>query len=155
MMNSQEQFVLDTVFVEDLIFIEEIEKLVQSTPWSKQNFFDTLQEGHPSFCCKRRGKIVGFIFAMLVLDEIHILNIAVSPDQFRQGIGSAMLNYMHQFALYRDVNVAFLEVNRSNTKARFFYRAHGYEEIGRRKGYYYSLEQGREDAILLRYLLKQ
>jgi ribosomal-protein-alanine N-acetyltransferase len=46
-----------------------------------------------------------------------------------------------------------LEVRPSNERALQVYRRYGYEEIGRRKGYYPAHEGRREDAIVMRYVL--
>jgi ribosomal-protein-alanine N-acetyltransferase len=45
----------------------------------------------------------------------------------------------------------FLEVRESNAAARAFYEKLGFEQMGRRKGYY---ADGLEDAIIYRRMLK-
>lgn len=152
-MSLRKNLNLERVVLDDLTVIEQIEGVVHFFPWTRQNFLDALTAGYPAFCCRVDSILVAFIFSMVVLDEIHILNITVLPDYCRQGIGSLMLLYVHQFALRKGVKVAFLEVNQNNTGALLFYRAHGYQEVGKRKGYYPSIDGGREDALILRRLL--
>ena len=48
---------------------------------------------------------------------------------------------------------AFLEVRPSNTAAIRLYLAHGFEQVGMRRGYYQAPD-GREDAVVLRLALR-
>jgi len=50
------------------------------------------------------------------------------------------------------VAAVYLEVRDSNARARGLYRSRGFEEVGRRRGYY---QHPVEDAIVLRRTLKQ
>jgi ribosomal-protein-alanine N-acetyltransferase len=43
----------------------------------------------------------------------------------------------------------FLEVRPSNAKALALYRRAGFQQVGRRRGYYPG-ENGREDALIMR-----
>ena len=46
-----------------------------------------------------------------------------------------------------------LEVRPSNLRALDIYQRYGFEQIGRRKGYYPAANSQREDAIVMRYTL--
>ena len=52
----------------------------------------------------------------------------------------------------RGIEAVYLEVRDSNQRARQLYRSRGFEEVGRRRGYY---RRPVEDAIVLRRTFKQ
>ena len=77
---------------------------------------------------------------------MHLLNLAVRPDQRRRGISRALLSHALERSRNLGVTVAWLEVRPSNTAARNLYKSFGFKEVGRRPGYY---DDTKEDAILL------
>ena len=83
-----------------------------------------------------------------VLDEAHLLNIAVAPAFQRRGLAWALLRHLQDTCIARDTSVIYLEVRASNTPARELYTRFGYQQTGTRKAYYRT-EGGREDAILM------
>jgi ribosomal-protein-alanine acetyltransferase len=89
------------------------------------------------------GPIAGFLVSRaLVPTETEILNLAVSERYRRRGIASALLRHELQ-----KPGAHFLEVRESNTAALALYRKFGFEEVGRRTGYY---EFPAETAIVMR-----
>ena len=88
---------------------------------------------------------------MQVLDEAHLLNIAVMSPHQRQGAGRLMLQYVMAHA--RDAGAArmFLEVRASNKPAQALYLRSGFLSIRRRKAYYEIPDSPaqREDAIVM------
>jgi len=83
-----------------------------------------------------------------VLDEAHLLNISIIPEQQHSGRGSAMLKYLLDFATEREVVRMLLEVRPSNASALAFYKHHGFVQVGERPDYY-PARQGRETAWVL------
>jgi len=81
------------------------------------------------------------------VDEGEIANIAVAPDEWGAGIGRALLDAALDEADRRRATAVYLEVRDSNERARHLYRSRGFEEVGRRRGYY---RRPVEDAIVLR-----
>ena len=79
-------------------------------------------------------------------DEIHVLNIATSPEDRRRGIGRALMDAAADHGRRRGARLATLEVRRSNASAIALYRALGYRQVGIRPNYY--AEEG-EDAIVM------
>lgn len=78
------------------------------------------------------GRVAGFLVSRSVADEREILNVAVDPALRGQGFGSALVRN----ELTADASAWFLEVRESNDAARSLYRKAGFEEAGRRPGYY-------------------
>lgn len=91
-------------------------------------------------------KIVGYIGFWYVMDEAHVSTLAVHPDYRRQKIGERLLVAMLRHAGSLGAKLATLEVRASNLAAQRLYRKYGFEEAGRRKGYY---RDNGEDALLM------
>lgn len=88
-----------------------------------------------------------FALFSLVLDEAELLTIAVRPEVRRQGRAAALLVEAMAEVKRRGGARLFLEVAADNAPARALYAAAGFEETGRRPGYY-RREDRRIDAIL-------
>ena len=127
-----------------------IERLSYPLPWSEQHFLDELSSkvALPLVALDAAGVVLGYICAMQVLDEGHILNVAVAPEARGRGIGRLLVERV--LADCRAAEAAFvsLEVRVSNHSAIELYRRIGFVECGRRKKYY---ENG-EDAIMMEFV---
>jgi len=90
-------------------------------------------------------RIGGFLVARpLGEGESEILNLAVSPEFRRKGLGRALLSTL--IAGYR--GSIFLEVRESNLAARNLYKSMEFQEISSRRGYY---DFPQETAIVLKF----
>ncbi|MEX2303761.1 MAG: ribosomal protein S18-alanine N-acetyltransferase [Bryobacterales bacterium] len=90
------------------------------------------------------GDAAGMIvFRGPVAGESEILNLAVAPENRRQGIGRALVRVAGE----RSAEV-YLEVRRSNLGGQAFYRRCGFEGTGCRKDYY---RDPQEDAIVMKW----
>src|ERR1700739_4271937 len=81
--------------------------------------------------------------------EAHILNLCVGEVFRCRGLGGRLLALLVERATAAGMADAFLEVRPSNTAAIRLYLAHGFEQVGMRRGYYQAVS-GREDAAVLR-----
>ena len=88
----------------------------------------------------------GMILARVAADEAEILTLAVSPEQRRQGIGSALLRAAKARAAGLGAISRVLEVAVTTAAARALYAAHGFTEAGLRRRYYID----GTDALILR-----
>jgi ribosomal-protein-alanine acetyltransferase len=93
------------------------------------------------------GRIVGFAVAGIAAPEAELETIAVIAEGQRRGVGGQLLKALAEELRTEQVTVLMLEVRASNREARGFYRAQGFQEIGRRPRYYADPE---EDAVLMR-----
>ena len=91
------------------------------------------------------GKILGFTGYWQVLDEGHIMNIAVKKDSRAKGIGSLLMDAMLEDGRKRGILYWTLEVRVSNDPARRLYEKKQFELAGVRPGYYAS---PKEDACI-------
>jgi ribosomal-protein-alanine N-acetyltransferase len=131
----------------DLDGVAELEGEVQAFPWSRGSFADSLAAGHSVWVCRVGGDLVGFSIVMMVLDEAHLLNVAVSRRYQGKGYGARMLNHAMEQSKLNGAGKMFLEVRPSNSRAVELYRLFGFRQIGLRRGYY-PAALGREDALV-------
>ena len=85
---------------------------------------------------------------------MHILKIAVKHSWRRLGVASRLLNNTVNELSNTDIHAAFLEVRLSNAAAISFYEKLGFTCIGKRHNYY-SNSNSREDALLMKKVLKE
>lgn len=81
-------------------------------------------------------RVLGFVAAATIFDEIHINNIAAHPDHRRLGIGRSLLSTALDEGRLRGARLCVLEVRASNLSAQALYEAFGFKTARRRKEYY-------------------
>jgi len=132
----------------------EIENASFRNPWSAESMREILES--PVFgsmgAFHKNGRLIGYIIFSEVVDELHVLNVAVRPDYRSRGLASEMLNYLHRVAMERGRKYAYLEVRESNKIAQHLYEKFGYKPLHRRKDYY---SDSHEDAIVMAAPLKR
>ena len=132
----------------DLDRVLAIEEACQLTPWTRGNFRDCLRSGYRCRVATVDGVPAAFMILSSVLDETHLLNIAVAPAWQRRGLARWMLEQALDDAQAEGMSVLYLEVRASNHGARRLYERLGFRECGRRKNYYRTTD-GHEDAVLM------
>lgn len=93
-----------------------------------------------------RDRILGFVGLWLMVDEAHIVTIAVREARRRRGIGEMLLIAALEVAMESGQESLTLEVRRSNEAALALYDKYGFVRIGVRSRYY---SDNHEDAILM------
>ena len=91
-------------------------------------------------------KVVAYVGMWHILNEGHIINMAVDKDYRRKGIGKALLTSLIDTAIQLNIKALTLEVRVSNESAQILYRMFGFEFYGFRKNYY---SYPTEDAIIM------
>jgi ribosomal-protein-alanine N-acetyltransferase len=149
--------------VADLDEVLKIESVSHIHPWTKGNFSDSLAAGHWAYCIRPQSEQMvkgsyldpAILWAYCILfpavDELHLLNITVSPHLRKLGLGQRMMAAIEGVTAQQKMPRIILEVRPTNTPALALYQKLGYEQIGVRKNYYpVSPETGsREDALVL------
>lgn len=137
---------------EDNIYaVLEIERSVYPFPWSRSVFASTILEGHDCWVARDAAHVVvGYFVLMPVVDEAHLLTIAVRGDLQGRGLGRKLLEHVIELARENRLDSILLEVRPSNVRAVDLYEHYGFTEIGRRKNYYQAPDATREDAIVMR-----
>ena len=136
--------------VADLPEVLELERAVQSFPWTLKNFEDALDAGYEAWILREKSELVGFCIAMMAPDVAHILVIAVARAYQRQGYARQLLAQISRSAQARNAEGLLLEVRPSNAAALAFYACEGFDQVGVRRDYYPAGRGGREDAFVLK-----
>lgn len=136
---------------EDLLdAILPIENVAFSHPWSRGNFADALHSGYHGQVLMQGDTVLGYFIAMQILDEVHLLNITISPLHQKQGLGRELLACLVHWSRHSaKAQWLWLEVRESNQRARRIYERHGFAQVGARKKYYPVHHGERETAILM------
>ena len=135
------------MLVEDLDQVMEIENDLISPPWTREGFFTfLLKDENMFFVVEEKGQILGYCSMQTVLDEGDILNVAVTRDRQKEGIGYFLVDSMLMLAAARGIHIVHLEVRESNGSARRLYQRLGFKEDGFRKNYY---TEPVENAVLM------
>jgi ribosomal-protein-alanine N-acetyltransferase len=92
------------------------------------------------------GRLIGFAGLWLMVDQAHVVTVAVTPDAQRRGYGRLLVYGLLQLAQREGMGSATLEVRESNAAARALYREYGFYEVGVRKRYY---ADNHEDAVIM------
>ena len=129
------------MIVEDLDKVTEIENRLFSDPWTKEGFFTFLTKDNTMFfVIEEKEKILAYCSMQTVL------NVAVSPDRQREGIGYFLVDSMLRMAEMSGIHIVHLEVREGNGTARRLYERLGFKEDGLRKDYY---TDPTENAVLM------
>ena len=135
------------MLVEDLDQVMEIENDLISPPWTREGFFTfLLKDENMFFVVEEKGQILGYCSMQTVLDEGDILNVAVTRDRQKEGLGYFLVDSMLMLAAARGIHIVHLEVRESNGSARRLYQRLGFKEDGFRKNYY---TEPVENAVLM------
>ena len=92
-------------------------------------------------------RVAGYVGSQTVCDETDMMNVAVTADYRRQGLGEKLVLALVEELKAINSKCLTLEVRDSNTPARTLYEKLGFQQIGLRKNYY---RNPKEDAYILR-----
>ena len=130
----------------DLDAVVAVEQLANRHPWSAGQFISEL-DNHCSvvdiYCLD--AVVAGYLCSWLVVDELHIQNVATHPAYRRKGVAVALLINRLEQARQAGAVISLLEVRVGNAGAIRLYKQLGFEQTGRRVSYY----SDGEDALLM------
>ena len=93
------------------------------------------------------GAVAGYVGSQTVCNETDMMNVAVTADFRRRGIGKELVLALVEELKAMDSHSLTLEVRASNAPAIGLYEKLGFQQTGLRKNYY---RNPREDALILR-----
>ena len=128
----------------DLASLVAIENACFHDPWNQEMLSTELAAPHAHYWLQQvDGRVSGYYSYMHILDEAHIMNVAVLPCFQGRGLGRDMMSHLMS-NLPADVLAVTLEVRRGNAVARHLYESVGFVLAGYRTGYYMD----KEDAAI-------
>ena len=128
------------------VLAEELEQLLlavyEVSPWTAGQVEEVLRSDVNSCALAAdENRLVGFLVWQETDFEAEVLQIAILPSYQGQKIATALFDFL---PANKEI---FLEVRESNKPALLFYKKERFEEIARRKAYYYAPV---EDAIVMK-----
>lgn len=140
----------------DLDEVSTIEQTVYSHPWSRGNFVDALSQNYDAWVARSAdGELLGYFVQMPVIDESHLLTLAVQSAAQGHGVARLLLMQLLCRASALQMLSVTLEVRVSNQRAVNVYQSAGFLTVGRRKGYYPTLSGSREDALIMQLMISR
>ena len=109
------------------------------------------------FIACKDGSVLGYIGFYDLIDELSIINIAVTEKSRRTGIAKSLLSALNEYFINSKANRITLEVRASNVCAISLYRSFGFSCVGEKdnyytkpkeKAYFYQLEKNDADTEL-------
>lgn len=93
-----------------------------------------------------RQLVIGLVGLWLMVDQAHIVTIAVREAFRRRGAGEQLLIATIETALANGMDAVTLEYRRSNLAARALYEKYGFLDVGVQRRYY---SDTKEDAVVM------
>lgn len=134
--------------LDDIAAVTAIERASFSAGWPKTAFEHELKNNAVAryLVLERKNAVLGFAGIWLMLDEAHVVTVAVLPSERRRGFARRLVLALLDRAVEEGMTNATLECRVSNEAARSLYREFGFHEVGTRKRYY---EDNGEDAVIM------
>ena len=95
------------------------------------------------------GTVLGYTLFWHVVDEVHLLNVAVAVAARRQGLGRALMLDLLDYARAHAIVRILLEVRSSNAAALALYDSLGFTRFNVRPRYYSDGEDAIEMQLLI------
>lgn len=133
---------------DDLPEITRLEAICFPSPWPHPFFESELvAPGRFSRVVVSGDSLVGYLFAMIVFDEMHINKLGVTPLERRNGIGTRLMEEALRRGAESGVKTVWLELRASNIEGRAFYERLEFAHEYTRTNYYTN---GETALIMLR-----
>lgn len=145
---------IDWLKAHDLPEVMHIDQLTSSDPWTEEEFRARL--GGYGGCCgrvgKRNEKVVGFTVYELHNDGLHLLKLAIHPEQQRTGVGQQLVaDRIRSVRIGKKRRWITILLRETNLRAQLFLREQRFKAI---KVWRRFFEDSDEDAFLFKYGLK-
>jgi ribosomal-protein-alanine N-acetyltransferase len=121
----------------DLDDVIDIEERAFASPWNRGMYVRELERLDACYLVAKTGRqLVGYGGVLVILDEAHIMTLAVREECRRQGIAMRIL--LELIARSEEMGARFLtlEVRKSNQPAIALYEKLGFQIMGERRHYY-------------------
>jgi ribosomal-protein-alanine N-acetyltransferase len=134
--------------VADVPGVMEIERQAFTSGWPPTAFRRELEHNALAryMVLLEDGMLAGFTGLWLMVDEAHVVTVAVSPERQQRGYGRLLVHALLEVARREGMAAATLECRVSNAVARHLYGEFGFWEVSVRKRYY---SDNKEDAVIM------
>lgn len=147
MQNNNSEILLRKMELSDIGDVLNLQANLAFLDWSLEQYKKELQaDSTLSFVIQKQERVIAFALFHLLADESELLAIAVAEEFQQTGLGKILFNAGKNELQNRGAEKLFLEVRKSNEKAKKFYQNLGAVFIGTRTKYY----KNGESAILYR-----
>jgi ribosomal-protein-alanine N-acetyltransferase len=138
----------------DLPALAAVEAACFSHPWTQGQIAEEMAVAAPGGVFVLEGPpraeatagVCAYCAFRLVLDEMHVMNVAVAPRARRRGLARRLLGFALGRAARAGARTALLELRAGNRQALSLYESLGFRPLSRRRAYY---RQPVEDALVL------
>lgn len=145
---QKNQFVFRPMLLEDLDIVLELDEIAFGKKhWGRDTFVKELNNQYANYITVTtlEKEVIAYIGTWYVIDEMHIMTLAVAQKAQRQGIAEALLMLAFQHAYKNKIRTATLEVKANNFAAISLYKKYLFKQQGIRPKYY----SDGQDALLL------
>ncbi len=131
----------------DLDQVTSIEKDTFSMPWSREDFFNSINNpSHVYVVACEDDIIYGYCGMWGIVGEGQINNVAVKKEFRGKGIGFSLVKFLLEEGYKQGLEAFTLEVRESNLFAIHVYEKAGFENVGIRKNFY---DKPKENAVIM------
>jgi len=122
-------------FIDNIV---DLEKTCFSSPLSKQQISEMIENLMTNIyiIINDFGLMVGYVVFYVIIDEIHIISIAVSPNERRKKYADELIKFVVDFARKNFIDVINLEVRINNIGAINLYKKNNFKIIAEHKDFY-------------------
>lgn len=140
------RYTIRSLTLDHLPWLLDLDQICYGGHWGEQGYRSELtRDSSLVLGGFESSNLIGFGILWRVLEEAHIISLAVHPHHRRQGIARSLLQGLLKEADHQGCAWATLEVRESNHPARNLYESAGFQLLGRRQRYY---EDTGEDALI-------
>lgn len=133
----------------DMAEVLQIESESFEFPWLEDDFIRCLRQRNCiGMCAEYEDRVVGFMIYELHKTRIHLLNLAVTEQMRRRGVGSQMVEKLVAKLSVQRRNRILAEVRETNLDAQLFFRENDFRAVSVLRDFY---EDTPEDAYLMQY----
>lgn len=122
----------------DEIAALELQAFGEKQAWTKSMLESELKDVTKHYYCAidENNRVIGYVGYAQILDEAHIMNVAVAEANKRRGVARRLIDKLLIDAKGRGLLSVTLEVSDKNTAAIALYEKFGFKCFGLRKNYY-------------------
>ncbi len=137
----------------DIVEIANLENECFSEPWSEKSLKEELTNETARFYVLRDNeKLLGYIGANNICNEVYITNVAVNAKYRGMGYGKILVNHLIKQSELEHAFFVTLEVRKSNQNAISLYEKCKFKLIGERRNFY---SKPTEDALIYTYYIEE